>query len=157
MVGVVFFYGTSLPALLVRLRTKRRGQKWADVPSHVGIIAGTNPAYYEAIVSGVHRLPVRYQARALWLRVPNEAATAAYLEDQVGDPYDWTAIVDDTVGRNLPTDLLFDRRRKAAHDCSGLVTDALLVGGVAISRESLPETPNDLQQALRSLKTSPAL
>jgi hypothetical protein len=152
MVGVVFYYGTTIPALLVRIRTRLRGQKFADVPAHVGIIAGTHPAYFEAIVSGVHSdSTIPSSLRPMQISVANEAALVAYLRDQVGDRYDWAAIMDDAVGEKLPWDLLINPHRKRAADCSGLVLDALLVGGVQIEPDRLPETPNDLLFALREL------
>ena len=151
MVGVIFFYGTSIPAVMVRIRTQRPGQSFGDVPSHVGIVAGLRPEYFEAIVSGVHAsytLPSP-SVRPIPVAVPDETALVAYLRNQVGEPYDWGAILDDTVGRTLPWDILM--RRKRAHDCSGLVTDALLIGGVKIAHLALPETPNDLLYALQEV------
>jgi hypothetical protein len=151
MVGICFFYGNTLPALLVRLRTRRPGQRIADVPAHVGIIAGARPEYFEAIVSGVRSSPAlpSPSVRPIWVRVPNEAALVSFLRDQVGEAYDWASIIDDAVGRTLPWDVLI--RRKRTHICSTLVLDALLVGGVSIAPEALPETPAELLQSVQEL------
>lgn len=57
--------------------------------------------------------------------------------------------MDDAVGRTLPWDVRM--RRKKTHICSTLVLDALLVGGLSIAPEALPETPNELLQAVQEL------
>jgi len=150
-VTVYFFARRGVASWLTRWFTQRRNQPFAVVPSHCGISVTENgkSTYYEAIVSGVKSEPllsVTHLEKAQWVEVSvlDVHACAAFLDAQVGKPYDWSAILLDVFGVGTPRWVQIKDLRTDKWDCSRLVMAALNAGSLMFETAHLPESPNDL-------------
>lgn len=133
---VHFCKSNDIGGLIIRLFTFSR---WNHVAIEVGGVV------YESVTAGgVRRVPARSFPR-LWekttsveVSVENPAEMLAFLNAQVGRPYDWSAIF------ALPFRKSWQARDKWF--CSELVAEALIAGGSnAIPRlKSYRVTPRDL-------------
>jgi hypothetical protein len=150
---------------LCRLATRKKRQSLATVPTHVGIwrptktdnlllSMGVKPGVYtEAIVSGVHQSsggwPLNGLVDARLVPIEDEIAFDDFLNEQVGKPYDYTALAFDVFGVGLPRWMKLQDERTDQWDCSRIATGALRKGKAKLLETRVPESPNDLREWCR--------
>ena len=145
MTKVHFCRSSTIVGLLIQLVTFSR---WNHVALEI------NGTVYEAMAfGGVRKVPA---SRFRWdemevvdVVVPEPLQAVAFLESQLGKPYDWMALI------ALP----FRTAWQSPHRwfCSELVAKALTVGGVrAFSVEKHRVTPRDLWLVMPFIRRGPA-
>jgi len=148
----------DLWSLLIRLWTRRKGQPFADVPSHCGIAFRTAAGewlHFEATPAGVvfeHIDTVDDLNDSLYsVRIPleREDDAAAFATYCLGDGYDWGAVIDDALGKALPKTIPLYDDQSGRYDCSRFVLEVLRAGGIPIGLWLRPPTPNDLMGEYR--------
>jgi len=136
---VYFCRSNTLGGWLIRLLT---ASNWNHVAIEVGGVVYEALASTGVIKTPVHLYKIRDGTETVVLPGTPSVATQWYLEQQVGRPYDWFALV------AMPFRARWQRPHKWF--CSELVTKALAVSGVAIMGR-VPHarvTPRDLWFAL---------
>ncbi len=153
--AVVCFYAQrGLASDIVRLDTRRAGQSWDDVPSHVAVVLDNY--LYEMIAGGFHAraaVPADY----IWsvdVALTDFAAAQAGAFALRESPYDWACIGEIAAARIAPDRWLSCDHLKAHHICScAAAYDILIPGGWAapdwMTRQYVPISPNDLWTALK--------
>jgi hypothetical protein len=162
-VTILFFKSTGLSwpvGLLIRLFTRRPGQRLADTPSHVAIEVSPGPLsqglVYQMVCSGIcrdeaesieHSPGLLQRVEAL---VTHPEAVLAFCEwaYERRAAYDWVAIFCDILGFFLPATVRFEDHNRRKYDCSRFVAAALAAGGHAIREPRDPISPNDLYNTL---------
>ena len=144
-ITVIFYRDTSLTALGTRLFSRRRGQKFASVPSHVGVFSGGY--LYEAVAAGVQARPALRGGEGfaqITVSCADPDAALRFLRGKVGMRYDWLAIAFDVLGRILPLSVSLVDAQPCKYDCSRYAESALVAGGYKCAASRLPVSPNDL-------------
>lgn len=154
---LAFGPGTTALGLVVRLFTRRPGQRWDDVPGHVALLfpcsnSGWNYIRVEAIGRGVVDRYVNCSEpgeRVVKVHLSAEDTANWFAAEQLGERYDWRGI---WIGAFC---LLFPRlsariatkyHPENVWTCSRLAAAVLLAGGAGFVRTDAPPTPNDVLQ-----------
>ena len=152
-VTVTFYRGRTLPALLVRWWSRRRGQAFSDVPSHCALILGGK--LFEFVASG-YSVRDAAPADSAWtgtVCVPSIEALGSAVIGCLHERYDWAAIALDFAERLLPPSIKVPHFAYShKYDCSRAVYGWLRAGGWDapgwIRQLAVPLSPNDLLKAL---------
>jgi hypothetical protein len=163
----------KVAAFFVRIFTRRPGQRLADVPTHVAILAFA-PAYkgahvtgtmtlYEAISTGVRSRSCTPLEMVQWsnqdrldpvdLPWPKAALSFGDACALAHDLYDWRSVEKAALHERYETRTLPGH----AWICSQFAYIFLRKGGVILPATSGPCTPNDLQYGVRSLHSTRSL
>lgn len=160
---VAFYRGVSLPALAVRLWTRRTGQRFADVPSHCAVIIvppagdislGGAATLYEFVSTGfiVRCAAPADLSAAVLVSLPDPAGAWAAARAGAGLRYDWAAIALDCLYKPLPARWRVRLGYGRRYDCAEFALRVLARGGWAyplwLHQSVVPVSPNDLLRAL---------
>jgi len=165
---VALYRGVSLPALAVRLWTRRTGQRFADVPSHCAVIilpnalnnalnsalnAG-NAVLYEFVSAGfvVRSAGALDVMGAVLVSLPDPAGAWAAARAGAGLRYDWAAIALDCLYKPLPARWRVRLGYGRRYTCAEFALRVLARGGwvypLWLHQIAVPVSPNDLLRAL---------
>lgn len=155
-VSVCFYRGDSwnIADWIVRWDTRRPGQPFADVPSHLTLVVGETLCEYVSTGYQERQAVPADFAWSVTVDVPDGAALEAFLDSQQGARYDWLTILLIAANKFVPARCFKGTRNNKKHICSWFVKAALEAGGWDCPRwlraQDVPESPNDIHYALRA-------
>lgn len=143
MVYAYFYRGQGIPGALVRWWTKSRFGHVAIAIESPGRLTRVYEALGEGVISRLSCSPPDCDA----VEVPgdwvNECKCEAWLEAQIGKPYDWWAVVMSGVALRFPGWAHLIDTRQGAWNCSRLAESALDLWDYSEPCPATPETINE--------------
>jgi hypothetical protein len=152
-VTVCLYRGVGPICWTVRADTRRPGQAWEDVPSHVAVVI--DGVLYEFISSGYHcryAVPADY-AWSYAVPAPDIDAGEQFALNEQGDKYDFVTDALIVLSRFVPDRWLSFSRLRDKRICSWFALRVLIEGGWKcphwLNEQYMPECPNDVLFAVR--------